>query len=56
MCIKWGAGTGEDLYASARRDVVVGINESTPRTRSAFWAVSYRQAFGLESQPAERDC
>jgi hypothetical protein len=59
MCIEWGAGTGEDLYASERRDVVVGINESSPRTRSAFWAVSYRHAFDRAPPPEgypRRDC
>lgn len=59
MCIKWGAGTGEDLYASKRRDVLVGINESTPKTRSAVWAVSYRHAFGLAPPPKgfpQQDC
>ena len=50
-CIRWGAGTGEDLYASPRRDVLVGINESAPGTGSAFWAVSYRQAFRLAAPP-----
>jgi hypothetical protein len=58
-CIRWGTGTGEDLYASERRDAVVGINESTPRTRSAFWAVSYRHAFALAPPPEgypRRDC
>ncbi len=50
-CIKWGAGTGEDLYASGRRDLLVGINEGFLRANSAFWAVSYRQAFNLAAPP-----
>ena len=50
-CIRWGHGTGEDLYASPGRDVLAGINESSPGTGSAFWAVSYRQAFRLEAPP-----
>ena len=50
-CIRWGDGTGEDLYASPGRDLLAGINESSPRTGSAFWAVSYRQAFRLEPPP-----
>ena len=58
-CIKWGAGTAEDLYASPDRDVLAGINESSPRTASAFWAVSYQQAFKLSAPPKgypRRDC
>jgi hypothetical protein len=58
-CIKWGAGTGEDLYASPGRDLLAGINESAPGTGSAFWAVSYRQAFRLVAPPRgypRRDC
>ncbi|HEV3365749.1 MAG TPA: hypothetical protein VG795_16725 [Acidimicrobiia bacterium] len=50
-CIRWGDGTGEDLYASPSRNLLAGINESSPRTGSAFWAVSYRQAFRLEAPP-----
>ena len=50
-CIKWGDGTGEDLYASPGRDLLAGINESAPGTGSAFWAVSYRQAFRLAAPP-----
>ena len=50
-CIRWGDGTGEDLYASPGRDILAGINESSPGTGSAFWAVSYRQAFRLEAPP-----
>lgn len=50
-CVRWGAGVGEDLYASPARDLLVGINEGLLRTRSAFWAVSYRQAFGLVPPP-----
>ncbi|HYH50598.1 MAG TPA: hypothetical protein VEG38_13715 [Acidimicrobiia bacterium] len=58
-CIKWGDGTGEDLYASAGEDVVVGINEGFLATGSTFWAVPYRSAFGLEPPPQgypRRDC
>ena len=58
-CIEWGRGTGEDLYASSGRDLLVGINESSPFTGSAFWAVSYRQAFALAPAPdgyPDRDC
>lgn len=51
-CVEWGAGNGEDLYASPSQDVVVGINEGFFTTGSAFWAVSYRQAFGLTPPPA----
>jgi hypothetical protein len=50
-CIRWGDGTGEDLYASPGRDLLAGINESAPGTGSAFWAVSYRQAFRLAAPP-----
>ena len=50
-CIRWGNGMGEDLYASPGRDLLAGINESAPRTGSAFWAVSYRQAFRLAAPP-----
>jgi hypothetical protein len=50
-CIEWGAGTGEDLYAATGRDLLVGINEGFLATGSTFWAVSYRQAFGLEPPP-----
>ena len=49
----------EDLYASSTQDVVVGINEGFFATGSAFWAVSYRHAFGLTSPPKgypRRDC
>ena len=58
-CVKWGDGNGEDLYASASQDVVAGINEGFFATGSAFWAVSYRQAFGLTPPPSgspRRDC
>jgi hypothetical protein len=58
-CIKWGDGNGEDLYASPSQDVVVGINEGFLATGSTFWAVSYRQAFGLTPPPPgypRRDC
>lgn len=58
-CIEWGAGTGEDLYASPSRDLLAGINESSPTTHSAFWAVSYRYAFKLAPPPRgypRRDC
>ena len=58
-CITWGAGTGEDLYASPGRNLLAGINESSPGTGSAFWAVSYRQAFTFEAPPKgypRRDC
>lgn len=50
-CIRWGDGTGEDLYASPGRDLLAGINESSPGTGSAFWGVSYRQAFRVEAPP-----
>ena len=50
-CIRWGAGTGEDLYASPGRDLLAGINESSPGTGSAFWAVSYRHAFRQKAPP-----
>jgi hypothetical protein len=50
-CIRWGNGIGQDLYAAPGRDLLAGINESTSRTRSAFWAVSYRQAFRLAAAP-----
>ena len=50
-CIRWGDGTGEDLYASPGRDLLTGINESAPGTGSAFWAVSYRHAFRLKAPP-----
>jgi hypothetical protein len=50
-CIRWGAGTGEDLYAAPGRDLLTGINESAPGTGSAFWAVSYRHAFRLTAPP-----
>ena len=50
-CIRWGDGTGEDLYGSPGRDLLAGINESAPRTGSAFWAVSYHQAFRMEAPP-----
>jgi hypothetical protein len=50
-CIRWGDGTGEDLYASPGRDLLAGLNESSPGTGSAFWAVSYRQAFRLATPP-----
>jgi hypothetical protein len=50
-CIRWGDGTGEDLYASPGRDLLAGINESGRGTGSAFWAVSYRQAFRMEAPP-----
>jgi hypothetical protein len=50
-CIRWGDGTGEDLYASPGRDLLAGINESSPGTGSAFWGVSYRQAFRLAAPP-----
>ena len=50
-CIRWGNGTGEDLYASPGRDLLAGINESAPGVGSAFWAVSYRQAFRLAAPP-----
>jgi hypothetical protein len=50
-CIRWGKGIGEDLYASPGRDLLAGINESAPGTGSAFWAVSYRQAFRLAAPP-----
>ena len=50
-CIRWGDGTGEDLYASPGRDVLAGINESAPGTGSAFWAVSYQEAFRLKAPP-----
>ncbi|HET7720791.1 MAG TPA: hypothetical protein VFK43_12545, partial [Acidimicrobiales bacterium] len=46
-CIEWGEGGGEDLYAPPSQDVVVGINEGFLATGSAFWAVPYRQAFGI---------
>lgn len=59
QCTKWGDGNGEDLYASPAQDVVVGINEGFLATGSTFWAVPYRQAFGLTA-PAwdypRRDC
>jgi hypothetical protein len=58
-CIRWGAGNGEDLYAAPSRDLLAGINESSPGTGSAFWAVSYRQAFRLADPPKgypRRDC
>ena len=58
-CIRWGDGVGEDLYASPGRDLLAGINESSPGTGSAFWAVSYAHAFRLEPPPAgypRRDC
>jgi hypothetical protein len=58
-CIEWGGGTGEDLYASETRDMVVGINEGFLATASAFWAVSYRHAFGLTPPPEgypDHDC
>lgn len=50
-CVEWGGGTGEDLYASKRRDLLVGINEGFLATGSAFWGVSYRHAFGLAAPP-----
>ena len=50
-CIRWGDGTGEDLYASPGRDLLAGIHESAPGSGSAFWAVSYRQAFRLAAPP-----
>lgn len=50
-CIRWGAGVGEDLYASPGRDLLVGINESTRGIGSAFWAVSYRHVFEPETAP-----
>jgi hypothetical protein len=50
-CIRWGDGTGEDLYTSPGRDLLAGINESSPGTGTAFWAVSYREAFRLEAPP-----
>ena len=50
-CIRWGAGVGEDLYASPGRDLLVGINESTRDIGSAFWAVSYRHVFEPETAP-----
>ncbi|MEW6473257.1 MAG: hypothetical protein AB1679_13380 [Actinomycetota bacterium] len=59
QCILWGDGTGEDLYASPSQNLVVGINEGFLATGSAFWAVSYRQAFGLTPPPPgspRRDC
>jgi hypothetical protein len=59
QCIEWGAGTGEDLYAAKGRDLLVGINEGFLATGSAIWAVSYRQAFGLEPPPRgfpKHDC
>jgi hypothetical protein len=58
-CIRWGDGVGEDLYASPGRDLLAGINESSPGTGSAFWAVSYAHAFRLEPPPEgypRRDC
>jgi hypothetical protein len=58
-CVRWGDGNGEDLYASTSQDVVAGINEGFFTTGSAFWAVSYRQAFGLTPPPSgfpRRDC
>ena len=58
-CIEWGRGTGEDLYASPARDLLVGINESSALTGPAFWAVPYRQAFELDPPPKgfpRRDC
>lgn len=59
QCTKWGDGGGEDLYASPAQDVVVGINEGFLSTGSAFWAVPYRQAFGLAPPSWDyprRDC
>lgn len=59
QCVKWGDGNGEDLYASPGQDVVVGINEGFLTTGSTFWAVNYRQAFGLTPPPPgapRRDC
>jgi len=50
-CIRWGDGVGEDLYASPGRDLLAGINESSSGVGSAFWAVSYRQAFRQEKPP-----
>jgi hypothetical protein len=58
-CIEWGAGTGEDLYAARGPDLLVGINEGFLGTGSAFWAVSYRHAFGPEPPPhgsPKHDC
>jgi hypothetical protein len=58
-CIRWGKGNGEALYASRSRDLLVGINEGFLANGSAFWAVSYRLAFGLGPEPAgfpRRDC
>ena len=59
QCVKWGDGTGEDLYASPAQDVVVGINEGFLATGSTFWAVPYRPAFGLTPPPPgypRQDC
>ena len=59
QCVKWGDGTGEDLYASSTQDVVVGINEGFLATGSTFWAVPYRQAFGFTPPSWDyprRDC
>lgn len=50
-CIRWGDGTGEDLYASPDRDLLAGINESSPGVGSAFWAVSYDHGFRLAKPP-----
>ena len=50
-CIRWGKGIGEDLYASPGDDLLAGINESGPGVGSAFWAVSYRQAFRQAAPP-----
>ena len=51
QCVKWGDGNGEDLYAAPSQDIVVGINEGFLATGSTFWAVPYRQAFGLTPPP-----